>query len=63
MDGGMGCYRGMTGGEVNKLWTLLNVCMDWLGGMEGWEGDRKGNFSSMKNASMRDCMHVCSVHG
>jgi hypothetical protein len=22
IEGGMGCYRGMTGGELNRLWMI-----------------------------------------
>jgi hypothetical protein len=51
----MGCYRGMTGGEVYKLWTLMNACMDRLGDREGWEGDRKGILRKSKNKILEEC--------
>jgi hypothetical protein len=56
MAGGMGCYRGMTGGEIKKLWTLLYI----LGGLlhrigKGWKGDKEKPhtpFVSMSNEHM-----------
>ncbi len=38
MEGGMGCYRGMTGGELKRLWMIDGINFEANSEKRGWEG-------------------------